>query len=141
MRGTIEDYQKKHPQKAVFCHPYLPMDQQNVFLNACDVAIATLNQKMFGLGVPSKSYYSLASGHPVMFIGDKRSEVAQMLQESQCGWQSSFDNPDDCVRLIDSICSLPREKLLGMGFHARDYLRDNFSKTITLDKYVDLFST
>lgn len=139
MRGVIEVYQKTHPQKALFCHPYLPMDQQNIFLNACDVAIVTLNEKMLGLGVPSKSYYSLASGHPILFVGDQHSEVAQMIQEGHCGWQTSFDNIDNCAKLFDSICSFPQERLEQIGGKAKEYLQSNFSEKTVLNIYSQLF--
>ena len=140
MKNAITDYQKCHPQKKVYCHSYLPMDQQNVFLNACDVAIVTLNQKMFGLGVPSKSYYSLASGHPVFFIGNSRSEVAQMLQEGQCGWQASFDSISKCAECFEFVCSLGRDEIELKGKKAKEYLRSNFSEKIILDKYLQLFN-
>lgn len=139
MREVIIEYQKAHPQKVVICHPYLPMDQQNIFLNACDVAIVTLNEKMFGLGVPSKSYYSLASGHPILFIGDEHSEVAQMLQEGQCGWQTSFKKIETCAKLFDSICSLDQEIIERIGCAARKYLQSSFSEQIALKKYSQLF--
>ena len=115
------------------------MNQQNVFLNACDVAIVTLNEKMYGLGVPSKSYYSLASGHPILFIGNKQSEVAHMIQEGQCGWQISFDSIKENAKFFDSICSLPQKEIDDKGVKASEYLRCNFSKIIILKKYSHLF--
>ncbi len=139
MRGVIDQYQKEHPKKAVYCHPYLPMDQQNVFLNAGDVAVATLNEKMFGLGVPSKSYYSLASGHPIIFIGNKEAETAQIIQEGHCGWQTSFKNIEKCAALFDNICLLSEEERNAIGKQASDYLQLNFSKHIVLEKYSNLF--
>lgn len=139
MHDKIQDYQKAHPHKAVFCHPYLPMDQQNVFLNACDVAIVTLNEKMLGLGVPSKSYFSLASGHPILFIGDNQSEVAQMIQEGHCGWQTSFGSIAKCAKLFDFICSFPPKTLEQLGENAKEYLQSNFSEKIVLNTYSYLF--
>lgn len=139
MRGTIEKYQKEHPFKKVYCHPYLPMNQQYIFLNACDVAIVTLNEKMYGLGVPSKSYYSLASGHPILFMGNNQSEVAHMIQEGQCGWQISFDSIKENASFFDSICSLPQKEIEDKGVKASEYLRCNFSKKIILKKYSQLF--
>lgn len=47
--------------------------QQNDFLNACDIGIVTLNDGMYGLGVPSKSYNIWAAGKPILYIGDDNS--------------------------------------------------------------------
>lgn len=141
MRGTIEDYLRKHPDKNVFCHPYLPMSEQNTFLNACDIAIVTLGKNMLGLGVPSKSYYSLASGHPIFYIGEQDSEISYVLQEWKCGWQISPGNIAECAKTIDRIAALPQAELDLMSQNAKECLSKHYSEKMILDRYIKYFGT
>jgi glycosyltransferase involved in cell wall biosynthesis len=138
MKETIERYRVDNPQKAIILLPYMLMEQQNIFLNACDVAIISLSENMLGLGVPSKSYYSLMSGHPILYIGNSQSEIAFLIEEGKCGWSCSFDNIDKCARVIDQICNLPQEEISCMGTHAREFAKKNYSKDIILREYVNL---
>ena len=54
-------------------------------LAAADVHLVSLLPALEGLIVPSKVYGILAAGRPVVFIGDTRGEVADLLREHDCG--------------------------------------------------------
>ena len=60
---------------------------------------------MYGLGVPSKSYNIMASGKPMLFIGDRQSEIALCIEEYSLGWVVEPDNPKMLARMIEHIYS------------------------------------
>lgn len=122
--GSMENNLKKlkHPQ--VFFHgPYF-RSQQNKILAACHIAIVTLQNGMYGLGVPSKTYNILASGRPIMYIGPQNSEIDLLVREEQigyCGWPNRW-----CMNELKS-----------MGLKAREVAEKKYSKTIILNKFLE----
>ena len=78
--GDLKDEVIKLKFQILLFMEEMPREKQNIFLNACDIALVTLNAKMYGLGVPSKSYNILAAGKPFMFIGNPKSEIALMIK-------------------------------------------------------------
>lgn len=123
--GAMEEKLKamKHPN--VYFHgPYF-RSQQNEVLAACDIAVVTLQEGMYGLGVPSKAYNILASGRPVMFLGPKDSEIDLLVREKgigYCGWPEIWN----------------KEELIRMGEKARELAVYDYSKQIILNKFLNL---
>ncbi len=122
--GSMENNLKKLNHPHVFFHgPYF-RSQQNEVLAACHIAIVTLQDDMYGLGVPSKIYNILASGRPVIFFGPKDSEIDLLVREEQigyCGWPDGWH--------MDEIES--------MGIKARKVAEEKYSKTIILNKFLE----
>lgn len=114
------------------------MSEQNNFLNACDVSIISLSKSMYGLGVPSKSYYNMAAEKPILYIGDERSEIARVVNEFNLGWTIEPNNPEKLALLIDDIC-LKSEQFIDIGRRSRETVISYFSKDIILEKYSKLY--
>ena len=123
--GSMEDKLKAMNHPHVFFHgPYF-RSQQNEVLASCDIAVVTLQDGMYGLGVPSKTYNILASGRPVMYFGPKDSEIDLLVKEKKvgfCGWPASWSKDD----------------LTEMGMRARELAVKEYSKEIILNKFLNL---
>lgn len=121
--GAMEESLKKIGHPNVFFHgPYF-RSQQNEVLAACDIAVVTLQEGMYGLGVPSKTYNILASGRPVLFLGPANSEIDLLVREKNigyCGWPEKWD----------------KQELSAMGVRARNVAVKDFSKETILNKFV-----
>lgn len=113
--------------------------RQNDFLNACDVAIITLTEGMYGLGVPSKSYNIMATGKPILFIGDKNSEIAICIKEYDLGWVVEPNNPIELKNVIEQIYS-KRNLLFEYRQRVRSVAETVFAKDIILEKYFQILS-
>ena len=122
--GAMEESLKKLGHPNVFFHgPYF-RSQQNDVLAACDIAVVTLQDGMYGLGVPSKTYNILASGRPVLFLGPENSEIDLLVREKgigYCGWPAKWD----------------KDELVEMGARARQLAVDEYSKDAILKKIVN----
>ena len=93
-------------------------------LAACHIAIVTLQDGMYGLGVPSKTYNILASGRPILYFGPPNSEVDRLIQEEgigYSGWPHTWN----------------REELVAMGMKARKLAERDYSEKKILQKYMD----
>lgn len=120
--GAMEDNLKelKHPR--VFFHGSYFRSQQCEVLSACHIAIVTLQEGMYGLGVPSKTYNILASGRPVLYFGPRNSEIDLLVREEHigyCGWPQKWD----------------KEELIEMGKRARYIAENRYAKEIILNKF------
>lgn len=120
--GAMEKTLKSRKQKNVFFHgPYF-RSQQNDVLAACHISLVTLQDGMYGLGVPSKTYNILASGRPVLFLGPVNSEIDMLVKENGIGY-----------------CDWPQKwvvtELAEMGEKARELAVSKYSKTIILQKF------
>lgn len=121
--GAMEKKLKERRQKNVFFHgPYF-RSQQNEVLAACDIALVTLQDSMYGLGVPSKTYNILASGRPVLFLGPKYSEIDLLVRENgigYCEWPETWD----------------KDALVEMGQKARALAEAEYSESVILEKFL-----
>ena len=84
----------------VLFKPYQDKEKLNQSLSIADIHLISLNPELEGLIVPSK-FYGLASiGAPILFIGDEKGEIGQILKKDKCGFVVA---PDDQKKLIDII--------------------------------------
>ncbi|GAB3289854.1 glycosyltransferase family 4 protein [Pseudidiomarina andamanensis] len=78
-------------------------DNRNKTLNDCDVAVVSLDKRVTGLGVPSKTYFSLAVGKPLLVIADESAEPSRLVRESKLGWVCSSEDSKELAKTIDRI--------------------------------------
>lgn len=112
--------------------------QSNVFLNACDVAIVSLQEGMLGLGVPSKTYNILAVGKPILYIGDKSSEIGLLIEENKIGKICHSGSVDSIVDGLNWFLSRNQEEINEISHKARN-LSFIYSKKNILNQYSSLF--
>jgi glycosyltransferase involved in cell wall biosynthesis len=113
-------------------------NEQNKILNSCDLAIVTLAEGMYGLGVPSKTYNILAAGKPILYIGDDKSEVALMIKENGIGYVFKPNEIDKVTLFLRELSAERKSELLQMGIKARHLAEDSYSEKEILDKYLDI---
>jgi len=114
--------------------PPRPRSEQNIFLNACDVALVSLVKNMWGVSMPSRTYNILAVGKPILALTEANSEVARVIQEDDLGWIVSPDNPEKLFQTIIEI-SRNRSQLTVMGKRARNTAIEKYSVEIAIQKY------
>ncbi|MCV6599800.1 MAG: glycosyltransferase family 4 protein [Alphaproteobacteria bacterium] len=86
---------------------YKPMSQYVESINSADIHLVSVNPKTKGLMVPCKTYSCLAAGIPCLFCGDQESEIAQLINEYDCGMAS-----DDIKIISKEIISLYKDSEL-----------------------------
>lgn len=122
--GAMEDILKgKKRDNVIFHGPYF-RSQQNEVLGACDIALVTLQDGMYGLGVPSKTYNILASGRPILFLGPRNSEIDLLVREhgiGYCDWPEHWD----------------KGTLITMGKKARILAETEYSENKILKKFLE----
>jgi len=137
LRPEIERFIRENPDKRVMYLGRFPLSAQQLFLNACDVAFVTLDDAMYGLGVPSKSYFSMAAGKPLLLVADSRSEIGRVVGESRIGWIVPPNQPERLAKKIDEICQVG--DLDKVGRRAREVVERHFSEQVVLSCYSHYF--
>jgi len=115
----------------------LDMAEKSQGLAACDVAMVSLDKDMLGLGVPSKSYFSLAAGKPVLAIMDFDSEISLTVKEHGLGWCCGPANPELLASMIDEIC---RESGALTSSNPRETFIKYYSAHVLLPKFQSVIS-
>ena len=111
-----------------------PRSEQNIFLNACDVAIVTLVKKMRGVSMPSRTYNILAAGKPILALTERDSEIAKVVEEDQVGWIVEADEPEKLLKTIFQIYD-DKSKFEEMGRNARNSALNKYSLKTAIEKY------
>ncbi|MBT8518879.1 glycosyltransferase family 4 protein [Polynucleobacter paneuropaeus] len=133
--GAIQEFAKTHPQLPIALIANAGLSSRNEGLAACDVALVCLRAGMQGIGVPSKSYFSLAADRPILGVVDAGSEVAQMIREYEgVGWQCDPGNPSKLAGLIDAICKLDLSVNAGK---ARVLMEQQYDEALAIAQYIE----
>lgn len=133
----IADFIKKHSGIPITLIGFQDRSDQNDFLNACDVALITLNDGMFGLGVPSKSYNIMAAGKPILLIADSRSEIALTVRELSLGWVVKPHCPKALKETFEEIYNR-QDSLPSIRNNARTAAETLFAKENILTRYGEI---
>lgn len=115
----------------------LPRSEQNIFLNACDIGLVTLNSNMYGLGVPSKSYNILSAGKPIFYIASSSSEIALMIKENKVGWVIENNEIEKIPKILEEIFN-DKKQLKLISKNCRTLVMKSYSKEVILNKYFKL---
>ena len=138
--AKLEDINKfAEEHENTYSFGFINRSQQNDFLNACDVGIVTLADGMYGLGVPSKSYNIMATGRPILYVGEEDSEVAINVKKYDIGWVVKPNDPGALKRQIEIIVK-ERSSLAERGKKAREVAEKVFSKQVVLEQYYQYVS-
>lgn len=102
--------------------------RRNSVLNDCDVAIVSLDKRITGMGVPSKAYYSLAAGKPLLVLADAKCETSRLVNKYNLGWVVPSNSCEDIAHVIDRICLNP--SAMPSTQHVREIFEKHFDRKI-----------
>ncbi|MDA9762927.1 glycosyltransferase family 4 protein [Gammaproteobacteria bacterium] len=134
----VNEFIKKNPFLDVELHPPISFKDNNIGLNACDIAMVSLAPGMSGLAVPSKAYFSLAADKPIFVIGDLDAELDLLLKENEgIGWYCSSYSSGDIAKMLDNICD---QDLTKYRNKPRSIIKDNYSYHSSIAQYLKVLN-
>ncbi|WP_312089659.1 glycosyltransferase family 4 protein [Chryseobacterium sp.] len=110
---------------------------QSLFLNSFNLALVTLAEGMYGLGVPSKSYNILKVGIPIFYIGDTNSEIDIMVNKYDCGWSASWQEEN---RIVSILKNLTFESVIKYRQKNQDLALNLYSSAILKKKFLKVLN-
>jgi colanic acid biosynthesis glycosyl transferase WcaI len=114
-----------------------PREEQNQFLNSCDVGLVSLVKNMKGAAMPSRTYNFLAAGKPILALTETGSEVERVIEEDNVGWHVPPNEPEQLLKMIYKIYN-EREKIPQMQKSALKSAQKNYSIQTAIEKYKSL---
>jgi colanic acid biosynthesis glycosyl transferase WcaI len=116
---------------------YQPAERLGEVLSSADLCLISQHDEMFDKALPYKIYAILAAGKPCIFVGNRRSEIAQWLAESGAGVQIDQGATENLARTIGELKSQP-DRAKQMGRAARELFDRRFHVTQAAEKWVEL---
>ncbi|MCW1387325.1 glycosyltransferase, partial [Acinetobacter baumannii] len=111
--------------------------EKSIGLNACDVALVTLTEGMLGLGVPSKSYFTMAADKPILAIMEEKAEVSTMVNQHNIGWITPPEDIDALAAKLDEIVLNFNQYKLNSP---RNILIENYAEAIAMQKILKIIN-
>ncbi|NRS91708.1 glycosyltransferase family 4 protein [Frigoriflavimonas asaccharolytica] len=136
VKNEMMAFVTKQKMKNIFFADSYQRQEQNEILNSADVAIITLADGMFGLGVPSKLYNLLAAGKPILYFGDSNSEIALLIKEYDIGYHFEPYNSGEIIQFFNQIGEEFIENLTIKSKNARNLASANFSENLIINKFL-----
>lgn len=137
-KKKLEDYVKENRIVNVHFFSSKPREQQLQFLNCSDVGLVTLCEGMIGLGVPSKVYNIMSASKPVLYIGDKNSEIDNYIKLNEIGWSFKWDEEKRLIEFLNKIEIT--DNLKSLGLNARNFVVNNFTEKNVLNQYKNILN-
>jgi len=138
MKNEIQKIvEKMNLRNVYFKDTFLRKEQIELF-NQSEICLVTLIDDYYGLGVPSKSYNILAAGKPILFIGNKRSEIAEMILKNGIGYVFSFEEEKLIIEFLNNLSLKDIDIFKSIGGKARRIAENEFSEELILKKYLEI---
>jgi glycosyltransferase involved in cell wall biosynthesis len=136
----FKDQVEKRCLQNVMFQPYQPKDVLPQSLTLPDLHVISLQPDLEGLIVPSKFYGIIASGRPVLYIGDSEGEIPKILSANDCGQSTNIGDVSSAVKFIELLVSEP-ERTAEIGRHSRHLFDEKFKKQFSFELWVEVFSS
>ena len=138
--GSVLDklvlYVKENHMDNVTFIPYQDKADLIYSLNAGDVHWCVNAKGIKGVSCPSKAYGIMAAGKPILGVLDRGSEARLLIEETKCGKchrPGDYEGIEELVRWF--IENGEMEEVKEMGLRGREYLVENLTKDISVEKY------
>lgn len=118
----------------VIVNGLLPQDRVPEVYSLGDVALITCKKGVGNSGMPSKTWSIMACNTPIIAAFDTDSELAQIIGKSGAG---VCTEPEDAKALAEAVLEMAEKKHGGEECHSRDYVLENASKNVCVEKYVE----
>lgn len=137
-RSKMEETVRINELQNVFFLPPYSRNEEEAVLNNSSISLVCLKDKMFGLGVPSKSYNVMAAGKPILFIGPKNSEIYNMVKNNGIGFSFDWSQKKEIISFLNNLQEKDIERFEELGRKARMLLEAKYDKEIILNKYLEV---
>ncbi|MEM4998237.1 MULTISPECIES: glycosyltransferase family 4 protein [Priestia] len=137
IRESLVQYKEKNNLQNVRFIPYQDKSDLIYSLNAGDVHWCLNAKGIKGVSVPSKLYGIIAAGKPILGALEEGSEARLIIEETQCGYVTEPGNYNEVEKLIQRFLDeKDSNKLTKMSERGREYLVENLTKDVSINKYI-----
>lgn len=133
---NLKKYKEEKNMSNVIFLPYQDKKDLIYSLNAADVHLCINAKGIKGVSCPSKYYGIAAAGKPILGVLEKNTEIRLLIEETNGGLISEPNDYEQIEKnIIWFINNANSEELQNMGKRSREYLEQNLTKDISINKY------
>ena len=126
----VESFAKESNQQNFKLLKYLPVEDYDLLVSACDVGMIFLDHRFTIPNFPSRLLSYMQAKLPVLACTDDNTDIGKVILEGRFGWWGKSDNVQN---FVDVIKSVDQSDLNVLGENGFKYLIENYS----IDKSVD----
>ena len=131
--GTLKRFVDESDRKNILLMKYLPKEDYDRMIGACDVGMIFLDHRFTIPNFPSRLLSYMQAKLPVLTVTDPNTDIGTIAEENGFGVKCVSENPQDFVRAVDRIKSMDMKK---MGEKAFDYMNREY----TVDKTYEIIT-
>lgn len=114
---------------------YLPTDEYNRLVTACDVGLISLCNRFTFPNFPSRLLGYTTVGLPVLAVTDRVSDVGRIAEENGFGMWCPADNTEDFVQAVQTFIS-NKEQLSDWGKKGHQFMLDHYTHEVACNTIV-----
>jgi glycosyltransferase involved in cell wall biosynthesis len=139
----FEELRRAVAERYLTSFRFLPYQERKLLaqsLGAADVHWLSSNPKLEGLILPSKFYGIAAAGRPIIVIGDRKGELAELVEHYACGIAIAAGDVGALTRTLLDLSSSP-SRVTGMGLRSREMLEEQFTRQHSFRRWDELLGS
>lgn len=122
----LDNYIKKNNIKNTALYSYMPKEDYDNVVKACDIGLVFLDKRFTIPNIPSRILTYMEFGMPIIAATDKNTDLGNIVESGEFGLWSESKSVENFYSNVDKIC---RDKQLvkTMGINGRKYLEENYT--------------
>ena len=122
----VENYIKENNIKNTGLYSYMPKEDYDNVVRACDVGLVFLDKRFTIPNIPSRILTYMEFGMPIIAATDKNTDLGNIIQSGGFGLWSESKSVEDFYFNVDKICN-DKQLAKTMGINGRKYLEENYT--------------
>lgn len=133
----LQAYVDKEKPQHVRLLPFLPREEYDRMIAACDVGMIFLDHRFTIPNFPSRLLSYMQAGLPVLACTDKNTDIGKVIVDGGFGWWCGSESVFDFSRHIRKILN---ETYYTYGVHSLDRLVSTYTTVTTYQRILDSIS-
>lgn len=135
---ACQDLARKIDRRRILFHTPWPEEETSMVLSAADVLVLPTRGRQSTASVPSKLISYMLAARAVIALALPRSDVAEMIERSGCGWVVEPDQPDLLASKIKEVMAMDSTDLAQRGHAGRTFALKNLTRESNLPRLLNI---
>lgn len=125
--GKLEDYFNVAKPMNMKLMKWLPTDDYDCMLAACDVGMIFLDYRFTIPNFPSRLLAYMQAGLPVFACTDSNSDIGEVITNGHFGW---WCESKESEKFSESVREILKDNIQEYGKNSYEFLKNNYSVTV-----------
>lgn len=122
----LNNYIKENNIKNTAIYSYMPKEDYDNVVKACDIGLVFLDKRFTIPNIPSRILTYMEFGMPIIAATDSNTDLNRILEDSKSGLWSKSGDLDNFYKNVNTMCK-NKNLLQYMGINGRDYLEKYYT--------------